>query len=105
MQVKKTEPISKGKRKVDEHLSFLYIDPDQKRRITPEALVMTTEELRLEEFPIPLALDPESALEEGWVDTLPGTGLEPKRLVALDCEMVSQVQADFVQIIDDLFLI
>ncbi|OBZ81948.1 hypothetical protein A0J61_10003 [Choanephora cucurbitarum] len=66
-------------------------DPDQKRRITPEALVMTTEELRLEEFPIPLALDPESALEEGWVDTLPGTGLEPKRLVALDCEMCKTV--------------
>ena len=49
---------------------------------------MTTKELKLEEFPIPLVLDPTSELEDGWVDTLPGTGVEPKRLVALDCEMV-----------------
>ncbi|KAI8366540.1 hypothetical protein BD560DRAFT_400628 [Blakeslea trispora] len=63
----------------------------QKRAITPESLVMTTKELRLEEFPIPLTLDPESHLEEGWVDTLPGTGLATKKLVALDCEMCKTV--------------
>lgn len=43
----------------------------------------------MEDFPIPTILDPESKLEEGWVDTLPGTkNLESKKLVALDCEMV-----------------
>lgn len=50
---------------------------------------MSKEELRMEDFPIPTSLDPNSILEDGWVDTLPGTGLEPKKLVALDCEMVS----------------
>lgn len=51
---------------------------------------MTKEELQMEDFPIPTSLDPNSVLEDGWVDTLPGTGLAPKRLVALDCEMVSE---------------
>jgi hypothetical protein len=64
-------------------------DPDQKRRITPEVLILSNELLKMEDFPIPSCLDPTSVLEEGWVDTLPGTGLEPKKLVALDCEMVS----------------
>lgn len=50
---------------------------------------MSKEELQMEDFPIPASLDPNSILEDGWVDTLPGTGLEPKKLVALDCEMVS----------------
>lgn len=50
---------------------------------------MTLETLKMEDFPIPSVLDPESLLEEGWVDTLPGTQkLENKKLVALDCEMV-----------------
>lgn len=52
---------------------------------------MSKEELQMEDFPIPASLDPNSILEDGWVDTLPGTGLEPKKLVALDCEMVSAV--------------
>jgi hypothetical protein len=50
---------------------------------------MNKETLQIEDFPIPKALDPNSELEEGWVDTLPGTGLQPKKLVALDCEMVN----------------
>lgn len=50
---------------------------------------METEILKIEDFPIHPSLDPKSELEEGWVDTLPGTGLEPKTLLALDCEMVS----------------
>jgi hypothetical protein len=66
-----------------------YLDPDQKRRITPKGLILTKEALKIEDFPIPSCLDPSSTLEEGWVDTLPGTGIEPKKLVALDCEMVS----------------
>lgn len=64
------------------------VDPDQKRVITPEILVMDKDTLKIEDFPVPKVLDPNSELEEGWVDTLPGTGLEPKKLVALDCEMV-----------------
>lgn len=66
------------------------LDPDQKRAIVPEVLIMSKEELHMEDFPIPASLDPNSVLEDGWVDTPPGTGLEPKRLVALDCEMVSR---------------
>lgn len=51
---------------------------------------MEKETLKIEDFPIPKVLDPNSDLEEGWVDTLPGTGLLPKKLVALDCEMVNR---------------
>lgn len=51
---------------------------------------MEKETLKIEDFPIPKVLDPKSDLEEGWVDTLPGTGLQPKKLVALDCEMVNR---------------
>ncbi|KAL9558715.1 hypothetical protein MBANPS3_000762 [Mucor bainieri] len=80
-------PLSKGeiKKKREEEDQ----DPDQKRVIVPEVLIMTKEELQMEDYPIPTSLDPNSVLEDGWVDTLPGTGLTPKRLVALDCEMVS----------------
>ncbi|KAL7332936.1 hypothetical protein PS15p_201912 [Mucor circinelloides] len=67
------------------------LDPDQKRAIVPEVLIMSKEELHMEDFPIPASLDPNSVLEDGWVDTPPGTGLEPKRLVALDCEMCKTV--------------
>ncbi|CAO0802730.1 unnamed protein product [Mucor circinelloides] len=82
-------PLSKGeiKRKREEEDK----DPDQKRAIVPEVLIMSKEELHMEDFPIPASLDPNSVLEDGWVDTLPGTGLEPKRLVALDCEMCKTV--------------
>lgn len=52
-------------------------------------LLLTKEVLKIEDFPIPSCLDPDSVLEVEWVDTPPGTGLEPKKLVALDCEMVS----------------
>ncbi|KAL7318707.1 hypothetical protein PS15m_001920 [Mucor circinelloides] len=82
-------PLSKGeiKRKREEEDK----DPDQKRAIVPEVLIMSKEELHMEDFPIPASLDPNSVLEDGWVDTSPGTGLEPKRLVALDCEMCKTV--------------
>lgn len=66
----------------------LALDPDQKRAITPEVLVMDKDLLKIEDFPIHKSLDPDSELDDGWVDTLPGTGVEPKKLVALDCEMV-----------------
>lgn len=49
---------------------------------------MSKDILKIEDYPIPKVLDPESELDEGWVDTLPETGIEPKKLVALDCEMV-----------------
>lgn len=49
---------------------------------------MSKDVLKIEDYPIPKVLDPESELDEGWVDTLPETGIEPKKLVALDCEMV-----------------
>ncbi|KAI8639096.1 hypothetical protein BD408DRAFT_421962 [Parasitella parasitica] len=82
-------PLSKGeiKRKREEEDK----DPDQKRAIVPEVLIMSKEELQMEDFPIPTVLDPDSVLEDGWVDTLPGTGLVPKKLVALDCEMCKTV--------------
>ncbi|KAK4515473.1 Upstream stimulatory factor 1 [Mucor velutinosus] len=82
-------PLSKGeiKKKREEEDK----DPDQKRAIVPEVLIMTKEELQMEDFPIPMSLDPYSVLEDGWVDTLPGAGLTPKRLVALDCEMCKTV--------------
>ncbi|RCH95226.1 hypothetical protein CU098_000482 [Rhizopus stolonifer] len=82
-------PLSKGeiKKKREEEDA----DPDHKRAIAPEILVMSKETLKMEDFPIPSVLDPQSSLEEGWVDTLPETGLEPKTLVALDCEMCKTV--------------
>ncbi|KAI9364687.1 hypothetical protein BD770DRAFT_313946 [Pilaira anomala] len=82
-------PLSKGeiKKKREEEDR----DPEQKRAIQPELLVMETEILKIEDFPIHPSLDPKSELEEGWVDTLPGTGLEPKKLLALDCEMCKTV--------------
>ncbi|CEP18883.1 hypothetical protein [Parasitella parasitica] len=82
-------PLSKGelKRKREEEDK----DPDQKRAIAPEVLVMSKEELQLEDFPIPTILDPLSVLEDGWVETLPGKGLVPKKLIALDCEMCKTV--------------
>ncbi|KAL7332935.1 hypothetical protein PS15p_201912 [Mucor circinelloides] len=83
------------KRVHDRFLDLLEVplskDPDQKRAIVPEVLIMSKEELHMEDFPIPASLDPNSVLEDGWVDTPPGTGLEPKRLVALDCEMCKTV--------------
>lgn len=72
------------------YMHLCTLDPDQKRAIVPEVLIMTKEELQMEDFPIPTSLDPNSVLEDDWVDTLPGAGLTPKRLVALDCEMVSR---------------
>lgn len=68
----------------------LTLDPDQNRAIKPEVLVMAKDLLKIEDFPIHKSLDPQSELDEGWVDTLPGTGLELKKLVALDCEMVKK---------------
>lgn len=82
-------PLSKGelkKRREEEDR-----DPDQKRAITPEVLVMDKDLLKIEDFPIHKSLDPDSELDDGWVDTLPGTGVEPKKLVALDCEMCKTV--------------
>lgn len=66
----------------------LALDPDHKRAIAPEVLVMDKDLLKIEDFPIHKSLDPHSELDEGWVDTLPGAGIQPKKLVALDCEMV-----------------
>lgn len=82
-------PLSKGelKKKREEEDK----DPDQKRAIMPEVLVMEKDLLMVEDFPIHKVLDPESELEEGWVDTLPGAGVQPKALLALDCEMCKTV--------------
>ncbi|KAI9264627.1 hypothetical protein EDC94DRAFT_67525 [Helicostylum pulchrum] len=82
-------PLSKGelKKKREEEDR----DPDQKRAIVPEVLVMEKDLLMVEDFPIHKVLDPESELEEGWVDTLPGVGVHPKTLLALDCEMCKTV--------------
>ncbi|KAI8078612.1 hypothetical protein BDF21DRAFT_438978 [Thamnidium elegans] len=82
-------PLSKGelKKKRDEEDR----DPDQKRAIMPEILVMEKDLLMVEDFPIHKALDPNSELEDGWVDTLPGVGVQPKKLIALDCEMCKTV--------------
>ncbi|GAA5812349.1 hypothetical protein MFLAVUS_005800 [Mucor flavus] len=82
-------PLSKGelKKKREEEDR----DPDQKRAIMPEVLVMEKDILMVEDFPIHKVLDPDSELEEGWVDTLPGAGVQPKTLLALDCEMCKTV--------------
>ncbi|KAI9487712.1 MAG: hypothetical protein EXX96DRAFT_554370 [Benjaminiella poitrasii] len=82
-------PLSKGelKKKREEEDK----DPDQRKSIVPEVLVMSKELLKIEDFPVHASLEPNSTLEDGWVDTLPGKGLEPKKLVALDCEMCKTV--------------
>ncbi|KAI7908309.1 uncharacterized protein BX663DRAFT_493765 [Cokeromyces recurvatus] len=82
-------PLSKGelKKKREEEDK----DPDQRKSITPDMLIMSKELLKMEDFPIHSILDPDSKLEEGWVDTPPGKGIEPKKLVALDCEMCKTV--------------
>jgi RNA exonuclease 1 len=56
--------------------------------------MMTLEELRENSFPIPRYLDPSlPELEDGWMETakLPKTTLTPppKKMIAMDCEMVS----------------
>ncbi|CAO3666605.1 unnamed protein product [Rhizopus stolonifer] len=59
--------------------------------IVPEVLIVSTEELKVEDFPIHSLLDPNSELEKNWVETLPGNGSDVKKLVALDCEMCKTV--------------
>ncbi|KAG2205259.1 hypothetical protein INT47_009524 [Mucor saturninus] len=71
-------PLSKGELK-------------KKREEEDKGKHMMEDTLKFEDFPIPKVMDPESELEDGWVDTLPGTGLQPKNLVALDCEMCKTV--------------
>lgn len=96
---------------VDEKDFFLliyikwYVDPDQKRAIMPEILVMEKDILMVEDFPIPKVLDPNSELEEGWLDTLPGVGVQPKKLVALDCEMVCGICVCMISRINFFFLV
>ncbi|KAI8880262.1 ribonuclease H-like protein [Backusella circina FSU 941] len=78
-------PLSKGdikKKREDEDK-----EPETNRAIKPEQLILTLEELKAEDFPIPAVLDSTSSLENGWVDTLPGANNERTKMVALDCEM------------------
>lgn len=59
----------------------------------PENFMMTLEELRENNFPIPRYLDPSlPELKSGWAETVkpPKTTLSPppKKMIAMDCEMV-----------------
>lgn len=84
LEVPLTKADVKKRREEEEKL------PDGTLAIPPEMLVMTLEELKMEDFPIHSSLDSNSVLEDGWVETSPGKGAKVKRLVALDCEMVDK---------------
>jgi hypothetical protein len=43
------------------------------------------------EYPIPTYLDSTAVLPEGWHETRPGKEPTPKKLIAVDCEMVSYI--------------
>ncbi|RCH93179.1 hypothetical protein CU097_011831 [Rhizopus azygosporus] len=85
LEVPLTKADVKKRREEEEKL------PDGTLAIPPEMLVMTLEELKMEDFPIHSSLDSNSVLEDGWVETSPGKGAKVKRLVALDCEMCKTV--------------
>lgn len=61
-----------------------------------EFYMVTLEEMKKIDYPIPTFLDPSASLPEGWKETHPA--LEPlkegeqKRLIAVDCEMVLTVK-------------
>lgn len=63
-------------------------EPEGALSIAPEALILTAEELKLEDFPIHSSLDSNSVLEDNWIETTTGKSSDVKKLVALDCEMV-----------------
>lgn len=56
-----------------------------------EFYIFTLDELRQRRYPIPTFLDPTSKLpDDEWKETRPAsTPSDRKRLIALDCEMVS----------------
>ncbi|KAG1146498.1 hypothetical protein G6F37_004667 [Rhizopus arrhizus] len=66
-------------------------EPEGSLSIAPEALILTAEELKLEDFPIHSSLDSNSVLEDNWIETTTGKSSDVKKLVALDCEMCKTV--------------
>jgi len=55
--------------------------------------MLTLDELKDCDYPLPTYLSPGSELQEGWIETerptsISDSTLPPKKLLAMDCEMV-----------------
>jgi len=75
---------------------FRWIDNKAAKEKKPENYMLSLEELRESDFPIPRYLDSNVPdLQPGWSETpkLPKTSLTPppKIMIAMDCEMVRTV--------------
>lgn len=55
---------------------------------TADHYILKHEDMIAAEYPIPTFLDPTVVLQEGWHETRPGKENMPKKLIAVDCEMV-----------------
>ncbi|EIE80172.1 hypothetical protein G6F46_000899 [Rhizopus delemar] len=79
--------ISKKEKVSDENQKKIQAFKDNMR----EFYVLTLKEMKDGGYPIPPSLDPTSVLPDGWKETRPpadGVLKNPKRIVAMDCEMV-----------------
>ncbi|KAF9347052.1 hypothetical protein BGX26_001438 [Mortierella sp. AD094] len=57
--------------------------------LKPENYMLGLEQLRDHDFPLPSYLDPDTTVEEGWIETklLKVDSPAPKKMIAMDCEM------------------
>ena len=56
---------------------------------TADHYILKLEDMIAAEYPIPTILDSTAVLLDGWHETRPGKEPTPKKLIAVDCEMVS----------------
>lgn len=68
---------------------------------TADHYILKLEDMIAAEYPIPTILDPTAVLREGWHETRPGKEPTPKKLIAVDCEMVSCVLLPFTYSLKD----
>lgn len=74
-------------------LSGPIIASESAEKKPAEFHMLTLDELKDSDYPLPTYLSPESELQEGWIETDRPTSNSdapspPKKLLAMDCEMV-----------------